>query len=493
MAQADDVVLETIDVQEEVEIETKSTPRRRRGRQLRVRVEKRHPASQRTRQQQTGKKPARAQRQTGKKPSRAQQRALGRKKKSTAEQPPAKKRRTNEPEDHVAVDTEHELDLEPSTSKKQGTRLLKKDIEAVCKSLLLIEPAEMLQTVRSSVEADATHLEAFPERENLWRHVRSSEALPDLVRQLSVGYVNVYKTHSKGKDKYAHFLVDWHELLSRFTVKGTGPEEEVWQATMDGAECSGSSEDRSAVVTSIAKAVYELLTENASQLHEERQSQGRRHTTSTYPQAKESMTDDDASVVRVSGFALHSAIRYRKKALQPKSRSRHNSITREKLKKELDFLKLLKAADKTFVPRVVSYQDRGRMTIMHSAMLDFGRALFSTVRATLNYESYTQHGADIFKHTHERVLKSTELLQKFKAGVKNINTSSTQPPTEESLLKTVYTTLITKMMHTINNDFLKNLSLLDKIAKGKGTDAKLLLRDKLKAAAADTQSLVQKI
>ena len=55
------------------------------------------------------------------------------------------------------------------------------------------------------------------------------------------------------------------------------------------------------------------------------------------------------------------------------------------------------------------------------------------------------------------------------------------------------TTLATKMMHTMNNEFLKNLSLLDKIATGKGTDAKLLLRDKLKAAAVDTQTFVPKI
>ena len=83
------------------------------------------------------------------------------------------------------------------------------------------------------------------------------------------------------------------------------------------------------------------------------------------------------------------------------------------------------------------------MTIMHSAMLEFGRALFTTVRATLNYDSYTEIGADIFKRTHEKVLKNSELL-KFKSGIMNIDHSSTQPPTEESVFKTVYTTLATK-------------------------------------------------
>ena len=48
-------------------------------------------------------------------------------------------------------------------------------------------------------------------------------------------------------------------------------------------------------------------------------------------------------------------------------------------------------------------------------------------------------------------------------------------------------------MHTMNNDFLISLKLLDSIDANKGTGANLLLRDKLKAAAADTQSHVPKL
>lgn len=67
-------------------------------------------------------------------------------------------------------------------------------------------------------------------------------------------------------------------------------------------------------------------------------------------------------------------------------------------------------------------------------------------------------------------------FQKFKLGLEKITHSTTQGPAsgiEDGILMNVYTTLVTKMLHTINNDFLKNLSLLDEIATGKGTDAKL--------------------
>ena len=105
-------------------------------------------------------------------------------------------------------------------------------------------------------------------------------------------------------------------------------------------------------------------------------------------------------------------------------------------------------------------------------------------------------GAEVFKHTHQHVFESSDLLQEFKLGLRDIPHTSTQVSAadiEDAVLNNVYNVLVTKMLHTINNDFLKNLSLLDKIATGKVTDAKLLLRDKLKATAADTQSNVPKI
>lgn len=312
MAQADEVALETMDVQEEVQIETeRATPRKRRGRQRRAQVEKRHPATsqRRTRQQRTV---GRAQQWA---PSGSKKRAA----KGQAEtQHPRKRRRPSkrkvpEPPDIDDADHVAELAPEPSTSKK-GMRLLKKDIEAICKSLVQIDPVEMVQKTRAIVEADTTHLEAFPDREKLWKHVSESEALTDIVKQLTVGYAKVYQTHSKGKDKYSHFLVAWHNLLSCFAVEGSGPEEEVWRAMVEDAEDCWSAEDRSAIMTSIAKAVYDLMEKAThDQLHEKRTGPTQRHAKATYPQAKESLPDDDASIVRVSGFALHSAIRYRKR------------------------------------------------------------------------------------------------------------------------------------------------------------------------------------
>ena len=93
--------------------------------------------------------------------------------------------------------------------------------------------------------------------------------------------------------------------------------------------------------------------------------------------------------------------------------------------------------------------------------------------------------AELFKQTTDHTLESTELFSKFKAGLENIPHFSTQNPImdmENTVLNKLYAMSVDKMIHTID-DFLKNVSLLDSIATGKGINAKLMLQDKLKATA----------
>lgn len=61
-------------------------------------------------------------------------------------------------------------------------------------------------------------------------------------------------------------------------------------------------------------------------------------------------------------------------------------------------------------------------------------------------------GSELFKQTTEHTLESTELFSKFKAGLENIPHFRTQNPTMNTVLNKVYTTLVDKMLHTIDND-----------------------------------------
>ena len=102
-------------------------------------------------------------------------------------------------------------------------------------------------------------------------------------------------------------------------------------------------QDRSAMVGSIAKAMYDVLKEKLCQF------QASNDCPLRYSQSKDAIPDDDASIVRVLGFALYSCIKFQQKALGMQ-RSRYTTESCEKFSKELWLLKKLQAADKSFIP-----------------------------------------------------------------------------------------------------------------------------------------------
>ena len=170
----------------------------------------------------------------------------------------------------------------------------------------------------------------------------------------------------------------------------------------------------------------------------------------SYPQSKESVEDDDASIIRVCGFALHSAISLCKKALQKNQQHKHSQILLQQCSIELEILEKIKAEDKTFLPQVIKFQDRGKMTFMHSSMLPFGKTIFTAVKPHLNYDKYIEYGSDVFAQTHEYMLQDTAVFSAFKSCISHLC-----GPVEESVIKTVYMALLTKIVNTIGNSFNK--------------------------------------
>jgi len=110
-----------------------------------------------------------------------------------------------------SVDVQEEVQV----GRPKKWHLRKKEVVALCRRLLSIERLDILTTLAAGVEADAAHFKAFPAREVLWHCIHSSALYPDFLKQLIMGYTDLYKAHHQGRDKYmyAHFLVAWHEFL----------------------------------------------------------------------------------------------------------------------------------------------------------------------------------------------------------------------------------------------------------------------------------------
>ena len=117
------------------------------------------------------------------------------------------------------------------------------------------------------------------------------------------------------------------------------------------------------------------------------------------------------------------------------------------------------------------------------------------MRSHVNYEKYQERGAKIFSEAHAQVFDDKELLSSFKTGIQQVPHSSSETDmfANETVVCSVYNAIVVKMLNTINNDFLKSLSMLDRISSNKGTEVKLMLQDNLKGLAAETQSHIPQV
>ena len=370
--------------------------------------------------------------------------------------------------------------VKESTRKRRMITKLK--LHEICKELRSVAGCSLLSQVIKKVEADSVHLSAFPARASMWKYMQDSPALLLMIDHLKENFISLYEANFRGKDKYARFLVAWHENLSHIAVAGCKTVDDIWFKLLDGCEHKGEASDRSTILTAVAKGVYEIMNEKVTKPVTR---------VASYPQGKGSAPDDDASIIWVCGFALHSTISLRKKALLINQHRKHKQVTRQHYKNEMKLLRKLKADDKSFLPPLIKYQDRGKMTIMHPSMLPFGRKVFTVIRSSLNYDKYVEHGSEIFSIARKNVLLDTEIASTFKCCVQSLYDE--QVDIEDSVVIKVCKVLLSKILNTVSNDFLTNITQLDKIENNKGTGANIQLRDKLKAAAADTHSRVPKI
>ena len=191
-------------------------------------------------------------------------------------------------------------------------------------------------------------------------------------------------------------------------VGGKTDADRTWMALVSDMKGPVSTVDRSAIVGSRPKVMYGMLKEKLCQFQASSDSPQR------YPQSKDVITDDDASVYPVSGYALHSCLKFRQRALA-RQKSQYTTELRVKCKKELWLLKKLEGTNKSFIPSLLKFQNQGHMVIRHHAMLPFGRSLLSSMQLHVNYRRYQEHGSNIFTKAHTQVL-NVKLAFHFQIG-----------------------------------------------------------------------------
>ena len=96
---------------------------------------------------------------------------------------------------------------------------------------------------------------------------------------------------------------------------------------------------------------------------------------------------------------------------------------------------------------------------MHPSMLPFGLKVFAVIRSFLNYDKYIEHGSEIFTTARNNVILDTEIFSAFKSCVRSllVTCSDEQVDVEDSLVIKVCKVLLSKILHTVSNDFLTNI------------------------------------
>ena len=193
-------------------------------------------------------------------------------------------------------------------------------------------------------------------------------------------------------------------------------------------------------------------------------------------------SDNDASLFRLFGFALHVGIKYRKKVLYGKLRKRFCISKRRMYAAELKILKELVETDKSDPPAVVRFQDRGKMTFPHR-ILPFMRNCSVAIKHHLNCKQFKTQSKKVILNAKQSVQHDQELIKQLGTVV-----SFCSEPSTPASIEIIYRDILRRVINTMANSLLSSQTMLERISKNKGMDAEMTLRDKLKAYAMDKQS-----
>lgn len=78
--------------------------------------------------------------------------------------------------------------------------------------------------------------------------------------------------------------------------------------------------------------------------------------------------DNDSSLYRLFGLSLFVAIKFRKKACFGHLRRHYHILKRRQYNVELKLLTSLLETDKSVLPAIIKFQDRGKMMFPHQAI-----------------------------------------------------------------------------------------------------------------------------
>lgn len=150
-----------------------------------------------------------------------------------------------------------------SLQKKRKARLLtKRELQYILERLRSADMGIFAAFVKKHIEKnEAVQLSFYEDRRRLWCTWNEDGRLTGLLSFLLSGFYDLLEQHTKGGERFARFLVSWHNFVGTLACNPEGDTEleARWCTLTDQLDFDVSSESRSALVFAVASASYTFL------------------------------------------------------------------------------------------------------------------------------------------------------------------------------------------------------------------------------------------
>ena len=152
---------------------------------------------------------------------------------------------------------------------------------------------------------------------------------------------------------------------------------------------------------------------------------------------------------------------------------------------ELTVLKHLVETDKSMLPVVIRFHDGGKMTFPHQILLPFMRKCSKFIKSKLNCRQLKLQGKTVILNTKQYILNNEELNGDFKTVLSFSSESISMA------VDILYKDILRRVINAMANSLIQSQAMLERVASNKGVDAKMALRDRLKAYATDKHTHIK--
>ena len=300
-----------------------------------------------------------------------------------------------------------------------------------------------------------------------------------------LAFIDLYKACMVGK-RYANFQQEWLVNINKYFEVREDEEPEspctdkkeqqkLWQKVTAAASESGHTVgncDQRIVLSTLSYAVYDLMVDKVKDYKvADFKASGASTSIACNDESAITLKENDVNLYRYGGFALHSMIQKRTKAMQEKPRD-------TSLQRELTFLRhlLIPKQREKELPVPILELNQGGLHMVTPELLPFLRQLVEKVASKVNDEALKELGQQLIKTAKGELESDSELYKIFESCV----SLSAYPECGQSM----YREFCMKIIHARVNEYMIASEELELERAGKAVKVEQCLRDELKTFSA---------